>query len=110
MSDSFIPESRNMKTIDLLFEETGFTIEDVAEQAKLTPERVESIALGRWTPSPNERRRMAAVFGVAPDEISWGHNIDPRNIRYRQFGFKEKPKLADVDEQSSENSSEGNTP
>ena len=86
-----------MKTIDLLFEETNFTIEDVAERANLLPERVEAIALGRWTPSPSERQRIATVFGVEMTEISWGHNMDPRNIRYRQFGFKEKPKLADHD-------------
>ena len=78
-----------MKTIDLLFEETQFTIEDVAERARLLPERVEAIAVGRWTPSPEERRRIALAFGVSADDISWGHTMDPRNIRYHRFGLKE---------------------
>jgi len=78
-----------VKTIDLLFEETQLTIDDVAERAMLAVERIEAIALGRWTPSPDERRRVAHAFGVPIDEVSWGHSMDPRNIRYRRFGLKE---------------------
>lgn len=78
-----------MKTIDLLFECSGDTIEDVAERSGLPAERIEAIAVGRWTPSPAEREKVAAAFGVAVDQISWGHTMDPRNIRYRQYGFKE---------------------
>ncbi len=78
-----------MKTVDILFEETGFTIEDVAERAQLPVERVEAIAVGRWTPSPTERQLIADVFNVPIDEISWGHTMDPRNVRYRRFGFRQ---------------------
>ncbi len=78
-----------MKTVDLLFEESGLSIEEVAHRAKLTPQRVEAIAAGRWTPSPAERERIAAAFGVGIDTISWGHTMDPRNVRYRRFGFKD---------------------
>ena len=78
-----------MKTIDLLFEETGLTIEDIAEHSLLEAERVEAIATGRWTPSPDERARMAAAFGVAMDEISWGHTMAPRVVRYHRFGLRE---------------------
>lgn len=78
-----------MKTIDILFDESQLTIEDIAERARLTPERVEAIAVGRWTPSPNERQRIASAFGVPVEEISWGHTMDPRNIRYHRFGLKE---------------------
>ena len=78
-----------MKTIDLLFEETGFTIEDVAERSQLAVERVEAIAVGRWTPSPVERLRLAEAFGAIVDDIAWGHTMDPRNIRYRRLGLRE---------------------
>ena len=78
-----------MKTIDLLFEESGLTLEDIAERAQLSVERVEAIAVGRWTPGPDDRRRIAAAFGISVDEISWGHTMDPRNIRYHRFGLKE---------------------
>lgn len=78
-----------MTTIDLLFENSQLTIEDVAERAKLSPDRVEAIAVGRWMPSPSERQRIAAAFGVPVEEVSWGHSMDPRNIRYHRFGLKE---------------------
>ncbi len=76
-----------MRTVDLLFEELDISVEEIAERSHLPVERVEAIALGRWTPSPVERRRIAAAFGVAVEEISWGHTMDPRNIRYRRYGF-----------------------
>lgn len=78
-----------MKTIDLLFEESQLSIEEIAERSRLPPERVEAIAVGRWTPSPEERRRIAAAFGVGVEDVAWGHNMDPRNIRYHRFGLKE---------------------
>lgn len=77
------------KTVDLLFEETGLAIEDVAERANMQVSRVEAIALGRWTPSPAERQKVAQVFGVSADEVAWGHTMDPRNIRYHRYGMKE---------------------
>jgi len=78
-----------MKTVEHLFELSGETIDDVAERAGLTVERVAAIAEGRWTPSPDDRQRIAAAFGVSVEEISWGHSMNPRNIRYRRHGLKE---------------------
>jgi len=78
-----------VKTIDVLFEETQLTLEDAAERAGLPIERMEAIAVGRWTPSPEDRRRVAEAFGVLTEDIVWGHHMDPRNIRYRRFGLKE---------------------
>jgi transcriptional regulator with XRE-family HTH domain len=78
-----------MKTVEHLFEVTGLTIEQVAQRAGLPVERVAAIAEGRWTPSPYERERIATAFGVPLAEVSWGHTMNPRNIRYGRFGFKE---------------------
>lgn len=78
-----------MKTIDVLFEETGLVIEDVAERSGLSAARVEAILDGRWTPSPAERQKIASTFGVVVETISWGHTIAPRNVRYHRFGLKE---------------------
>ena len=44
---------------------------------------------GRWTPSPDERAAIAAALGVRVEEVSWGHSMNPRNIRYHRFGLKE---------------------
>jgi len=78
-----------MRTVEHLFEQTGLAIEDIAERAKLPVERVAAIAEGRWTPSPDDRERIAAAFGVPVAEISWGHTMNPRNVRYRRHGLKE---------------------
>jgi len=78
-----------MRTVEHLFEQTGLMVEDIAERSELPVERVEAIAEGRWTPSPDERVRIAAAFGVPVAEISWGHTMNPRSIRYHRHGFKE---------------------
>ena len=78
-----------IRTIDLLFEETGLSIEEIAERSKLECDRIEAILVGRWTPSPDERQRLAAAFGVTIDDISWGHSMAPRVIRYHRFGLRD---------------------
>ena len=78
-----------MKTVEHLFEVTGLAIEEISERSGLEIARVLAIAEGRWTPSPQERELIAAAFGVAVAEISWGHSMNPRNIRYRRHGLKE---------------------
>lgn len=77
-----------MKTVDLWLDEKDLTVDDVAQAAGLTPERIEAIAMGRWTPNPSERQKVASAMGVQADQVSWGHTMDPRNVRYRQFGLK----------------------
>ncbi len=77
-------------TIDVLLDQFGMTVEDLSEQAGLSLDRAEAIALGRWTPAPADRLRIAKAFGVEVDTVSWGHTMDPRNVRYRQFGLPEE--------------------
>ena len=79
-----------VKTIDLLFEESSLSLDEIAQKARLLPERVEAIVLGRWLPSPAERERIAAAFGLSADDIAWGHSVAPRNIRYHRFGLPEE--------------------
>ena len=52
----------------------------LVEQSGLDEGRVSAIFLGRWTPSPAERQKIAAVFGVAVDEISWGHKTPIQHL------------------------------
>jgi transcriptional regulator with XRE-family HTH domain len=78
-----------LKTIDLLLEETGLSIAELADRSQLAPERIEAILSGRWLPSPNERNRLATVVGLPVDQIGWGHSMTPRNVRYQRFGLKE---------------------
>jgi len=41
---------------------------------------VTAIILGRWTPSPQERRKIADVFDLEPDQIAWGHKTPIQHI------------------------------
>jgi transcriptional regulator with XRE-family HTH domain len=80
-----------MSNIDDLFEGSGRTIDDLADRSGLTVERLEAIVTGRWTPSPEDRSRLAEAFGRAVSDIPRGHTMDPRNVRYRRFGMRGDP-------------------
>ena len=82
--------SPRVATLDVLMQHQQLSIEDLSEKTGLPLKRTEAIALGRWTPSPNERKVIAQVLAVDIDSISWGHTLDPRNVRYRQFGLQEE--------------------
>ena len=78
-----------MKTIDVLLEDLDWELERLAEKCELPLDRVAAIVDGRWLPSPPERAKIAAALGVAVDQVSWGHTMSPRNVRYHRFGLKE---------------------
>ena len=78
-----------MKTVEYLLSEINISLEELARRAGLDFERTVAIAAGRWTASPRERERLAAALGVPVTEISWGHTMNPRNVRYGRFGLKE---------------------
>lgn len=80
-----------MSNIDDLFEASGLTIDDLADRSGLTVARLEAIVTGRWTPSPEDRSRLAEAFDREVSDIAWGHTMDPRNIRYRRFGMRGDP-------------------
>ena len=59
--------------VDDLCRKQSISSEELVRRSGLEPERVQAIVLGRWTPSPFERERIAAALGVAVDAIAWGH-------------------------------------
>jgi len=61
-------------------QEKGLSLLEVAEQSGLDLLRVQAIYLGRWTPSPTERQKVAAVLEVEVDEVSWGHETPIQHI------------------------------
>ncbi len=56
------------------------TVEQLTDRTGLEDTRILAIVLGRWTPSPQERQKIAAVFDVTIDEISWGHKTPIQHI------------------------------
>jgi hypothetical protein len=48
-------------------------VADVIERSGLDGKIVEAIVSNRYTPSPQQRQRLAAAVGVALEQIVWGH-------------------------------------
>lgn len=56
------------------------TVSDLVEKTGLDESRVTAIMLGRWTPSPAERQKIAAAFCLAVDSIAWGHKTPVQHL------------------------------
>lgn len=68
------------KSVDELCGQHRLTYQQLAEKAGLEEQRVLAIVLGRWTPSPAERDKVAAVFGLTREQIAWGHKTPIQHI------------------------------
>ena len=68
------------RSVHDLCTEHGLSLEELAEKSGLDIGRVQAIYLRRWTPSPTERQRIADVFGVTKDDITWGHKTPIQHI------------------------------
>jgi len=68
------------KTVDELCREHDLDYKQLAAQSGLDEQRILAIVLGRWTPSPAERDKVAAVFGRTRDQITWGHKTPIQHI------------------------------
>lgn len=77
------------QTVDVLLDKRGLALAQLSDATMLSLERLDAIVNGRWTPSPDERARIAAALGVDVNEISWGHTVNPRNVRYHRYGLPE---------------------
>jgi transcriptional regulator with XRE-family HTH domain len=62
-----------VKSIADWLTERGLRLADLVEASALDRRVVEAIAHGRYTPSPEQRQRLAAALGVSPEEVLWGH-------------------------------------
>lgn len=68
------------RRVDELCLEHGLDARELAARCQLDEQRVLAIVLGRWTPSPEERDAVAAVFGLRREEIVWGHKTPIQHI------------------------------
>ncbi len=69
-----------IKTVDILCAEHKINVPELAKRAGIDESRVLAIALGRWTPSPAERDKIAAVFALQREQIMWGHKTPIQHI------------------------------
>jgi len=64
-------------------QQQSMTLEQLVEKSELDESRVMAIMLGRWTPSPSEREKVATALGVTKEQIVWGHQTPIQHI----YGF-----------------------
>jgi hypothetical protein len=69
-----------LKTVEELCKLHQLDTKLLAEKSGLDEQRVLAIVLGRWTPSPQERDRIAAVFNLTRDQVTWGHKTPIQHI------------------------------
>jgi len=61
-------------SVQKLCKEQGLSLLELAERSRLELRRLQSIYNGQWTPSPNEREKIAEALGTSSDEIAWEHS------------------------------------
>jgi transcriptional regulator with XRE-family HTH domain len=68
------------RTVEQLCIDSGIDVRELAERSGVDEQRVLAIVLGRWTPSPQERDRIAGVFGLTRDQVTWGHKTPIQHL------------------------------
>ena len=53
--------------------ERRLNFDEVLAASNLEPKVLDAILHGRYTPSPQQRQRLAAALGVELEQITWGH-------------------------------------
>jgi hypothetical protein len=61
-------------------QERALSLDELHARTGLETTRLMAIVEGRWTPSPHERERIASVFAVTVDDISWGHKTPIQHL------------------------------
>ena len=68
------------KSVGELCVEHGLDARQLAAKSGVDEQRVAAMFHDRWTPSPEDRDAIAAVFGVSRDDIAWGHKVPIQHI------------------------------
>jgi transcriptional regulator with XRE-family HTH domain len=68
--------------------ERSLSLAELIEASHLERRIVEAIVQGRYTPSPQQRQRLAEALGVRLEEVAWGHEAIISHVQGHgpQFG------------------------
>jgi hypothetical protein len=61
------------QTLGEWMKERGIDLGELVAQSGLEPRVVEAVAAARYTPSPEQRQRLAAALGIRVEQVLWGH-------------------------------------
>ena len=78
----------DIKPIVDWMQERELSLDALVQAARLDRKVVEAIVAGRYTPSPQQRQRLAETLTVEVDQIQWGHvtQVDHLYGHGTQFG------------------------
>lgn len=60
--------------------ERSLDARQLAAGAGVDEQRIVAILMGRWTPSPEDRDRIAGFFGLTSEQIMWGHTTPVQHL------------------------------
>ena len=69
-----------VKSVAEWMAERGLGLRELIAASSLDDRVVEAIACNRYTPSPEQRRRLAAALAVEADQIAWGHTAEVQHV------------------------------
>jgi transcriptional regulator with XRE-family HTH domain len=61
-------------SIQNLCQQKGVSLRSLAERSGVDVTRLQAIYLGRWTPSANQRAKIAEALDTPKDDIAWEHS------------------------------------
>ena len=64
-----------LKTISEWMQEQDISVAALVESSGLDQKIIEAIVAGRYTPSPQQRQRLAAVLGISTDQVGWAQTV-----------------------------------
>ena len=70
----------NVKAVADWMAERGISLAGLVEASGLDRRVVEAIACGRYTPSPQQRQRLATALGIEPEQVAWGHQTPVEHL------------------------------
>jgi transcriptional regulator with XRE-family HTH domain len=69
-----------LKTVAECMKDQGLSLDRLVDISGLEKRVVEAILHNRYTPSPQQRQRLATALGVTLDEIAWGHEAQISHV------------------------------
>jgi hypothetical protein len=69
-----------IKSIADWMTDRGVSLDALLQRSALDRKIVAAIVHGRYTPSPQQRQRLAAALGVAAEQIAWGHTASVEHM------------------------------
>ena len=58
----------------------GVSLLELADRSGLDLPKTRAMYLGRWTPSPDERQRIAVALQVTVEDVAWGHETPIQHL------------------------------